>query len=150
MAEKYVETLRLITHAWQCDHMGHVNVGFYMGWLGDAAFALLSMYGLNRAQAAAENLGAAAVRAEVDYQAELHGGDMVRLETTVESIGERKIVFHHRLIRIGDEKQVMAARVIGVCIDTVQRKSRAFPREFTDRIAATFGIQPAAPKEAAA
>lgn len=150
MPARYVETLRLIAQAWQCDHMGHVNVGFYMGWLGDAAFAMLSMHGLGRAQAAAENLGAAAVRAEVDYQSELHGGDMVRLETTVESIGERKIVFHHRMIRIGDEKPIMTARVIGVCIDVLQRKSRAFPASFVERIADTFGITPTAPKGVAA
>ena len=50
----------------------------------------------------------------------------------------------------GDEKQAMAARLTGVCIDLVQRRSRAFPQDFVDRIAATFGIQPAAPKEAAA
>ena len=41
MAERYVETLRVLTQAWQCDHLGHVNVSFYMGWLGDAAFAML-------------------------------------------------------------------------------------------------------------
>jgi acyl-CoA thioester hydrolase len=150
MAERYVETLRLITQAWQCDHMGHVNVGFYMGWLGDAAFAMLALHGLDREQAAAEKLGAAAVRAEVDYQSELRGGDMVRLETTVESIGERKIVFHHRMIRIGDEKQIMRARVIGVCIDTVQRKSRAFPTAFIERVANAFSIEPALPKSVAA
>jgi len=33
MTEKYVETLRLMTQAWQCDHLGHVNVSFYMGWI---------------------------------------------------------------------------------------------------------------------
>jgi acyl-CoA thioester hydrolase len=150
MAERYIETLRLMTQAWHCDHLGHVNVSFYMGWLGDAAFALGAMHGWTREQVAAENAGVAAVRAEVDYQAELHGGDLVRMESTVESIAERKIVFRHRLIRVGDEKQAMAARLTGVCIDLLQRRSRLFPPVFVDRIAATFGIQPAAPKEAAA
>jgi acyl-CoA thioesterase FadM len=86
----------------------------------------------------------------VDYQAELHGGDLVRMESTVESVGERKIVFRHRLIRVGDDRQVMAARLIGVCIDLVQRRSRPFPHSFVARIAETFGIEPIAPKEAAA
>ncbi len=72
------------------------------------------------------------------------------MESTVESIAERKIVFRHRLIRVGDEKQAMAARLTGVCIDLLQRRSRPFPPVFVERIAATFGIQPAAPKEVAA
>lgn len=150
MAERYVETLRLMTQAWQCDHLGHVNASFYMGWLGDAAFALLSMYGLHREQAAAEQLSAAAVRAEVDFQAELKGGDAVRMETTVESIGERKIVFCHRLIRSGDEKSAMTARLTAVCMDLVQRKSRAFPPAFVARVAEEFGIEPTRPRSAAA
>jgi len=150
MAERYVETLRLMTQAWQCDHLGHVNVSFYMGWLGDAAFAMLAMHGLNREESAAENLGVAAVRAEVDYQAELRGGDIVRMESAVENIGERKIVFRHRLLRIGDDRLAMAARLTGVCLDLASRRSRPFPPGFVERIAATFDIQPAAPKGAAA
>lgn len=150
MAERYIETLRVMTQAWQCDHLGHVNVSFYMGWLGDAAFAVAAMHGWPRETMMAAQAGVAAVKAEVDYQAELRGGDMVRMESTVESIGERKIVFRHRLIRVGDEKQAMAARLTGVCIDLQQRRSRPFPQDFIDRIAATFDIQPAAPKEAAA
>lgn len=149
-AGKYVETLRLMPQAWDCDHLGHVNVRSYMGWIGDAAFALWAMHGLGRSESDAQSVGVAAVRSEIDYQAELRGGDVVRMETTVESLGERKIVFRHRLVRVADEKQVMAARLTGVCLDLVLRKSRPFPQDFADRIAATFGIQPAAAKEAAA
>lgn len=144
-----IETLRLMTQAWQCDHLGHVNVSFYMGWLGDAAFAFLALHGLDRAAAAAEGLGVAAVRAEVDYLAELRGGEMVRMETEIESIAERKIVFRHKLIRIGDEKAAMAARLTGVCLDLATRKSRPFPLAFRERVAAAFPSEPA-PQEAAA
>ena len=150
MTEKYVETLRMMTQAWQCDHLGHVNVSFYMGWVGDAAFAMGAMHGWPREQMLAEQTGVAAVKAEVDYQAELRGGDMVRMESTVESIAERKIVFRHRLIRVGDEKLAMTARLTGVCIDLVKRRSRPFPQNFVARIVETFGIEQVAPKEAAA
>lgn len=150
MAERYVETLRIMTQAWQCDHLGHVNVSFHMGWLGDAAFAMLAMHGLDRARCDAEGLGVAAVRAEVDYRAELRGGDLLRMETTVESIGERKIVFLHRLIRTGDEQVAMTARLTGVCLDTVARRSRPFPPAFVERIAAAFDIAPVLAKGVAA
>lgn len=148
--ETYIETLRLMPQAWDCDHLGHVNVRSYMGWIGDAAFALWAMHGMGRDESEAQHVGVAAVRSEIDYQAELRGGDVVRMETTVESLGERKIVFRHRLVRVADEKQVMAARLTGVCLDLVLRKSRPFPQGFADRIAATFGLQLPAPKDAAA
>lgn len=150
MTERYVETLRIMTQVWQCDHLGHVNVSFYMGWLGDAAFAMLAMHGLNRVRCAEERLGVAAVRAEVDYRAELRGGELLRMESSVESVGERKIVFLHRLIRIGDEQVAMTARLTGVCLDTGARKSRPFPSDFVERIAAAFDIAPVLPKGVAA
>ncbi len=150
MADRYVETLRIMTQAWQCDHLGHVNVSFYMGWLGDAAFAMLAMHGLDRARCTEEGLGVAAVRAEVDYRAELRGGDLLRMESSVESIGERKIVFLHRLIRIGDEQVAMTARLTGVCLDTAARKSRPFPPAFVAQIAAAFDISPVVTKGVAA
>lgn len=150
MAERYIETLRIMTQAWQCDHVGHVNASFYMGWLGDAAFAMLAMHGLERAQCQAEGLGVAAVRAEIDYRAELQGGDLLRMESSVESVGERKIVFLHRLVRVGDERLAMTARLTGVCLDTRTRKSRPFPPAFVERIAAAFGIAPVLPKGVAA
>jgi acyl-CoA thioester hydrolase len=150
MADRYIETLRLLTQAWHCDHLGHVNVSFYMGWLGDAAFAIGAMHGLGRERALAEGIGVAAVRAEIDYQAELRGGDMVRMESTVEEIGERKIVFRHRLLRVGDDRQAMAARLIGVCFDLDTRRARPFPVDFAARIAEAFDLQPQPPQQAAA
>ena len=54
------------------------------------------------------------------------------------------------MIRVGDEKLAMSARLTGVCIDLVKRRSRAFPSDFVERIAATFGITPLAPKSAVA
>ncbi|MBP6818382.1 MAG: acyl-CoA thioesterase [Ferrovibrio sp.] len=140
MTDRYVETLRLMAQAWHCDHLGHVNVSHYMGWLGDAAFAFLAMHGLDRARSAEENLGVAAVRAEIDYQAELRGGDLVRMETGVETIAERKIVFRHRLVRVGDDRIAMAARLTGVCLDLNSRRARAFPAAFASGVASAFGL----------
>lgn len=150
MTEKYVETLRLMTHAWQCDHLGHVNLSFYMGWFGDAVMSTAALYGWPREQMMAEQGGIAAVKAEVEYQAELLAGEMVRMESAVESIGERKIVFRHRLIRVGDGKQVTAARMTAVCIDLVKRRSRPFPQSFVASICEAFDIAPDSPKEVAA
>ena len=92
----------------------------------------------------------AAVRAEIDYRAELRAGDLLRMETRVESIGERKIVFLHRLICVRDEKIAMTARLTGACLDTTARRSRPFPPPFVARIAAASDIAPQAPKGAAA
>lgn len=57
MTEKYVETLRLMTHAWRCDHLGHVNLSFYMGWIGDAAMSMAALHGWPREQMMAEQGG---------------------------------------------------------------------------------------------
>lgn len=131
---EFIETLQVVAQAWQCDHLGHVNVSFYMGWLGDAAFAMLALHGLHREEAAAQGLGVAAVRAEVDYLSELKAGDLVRMESAIESLSQRKIVFRHRLRRIGDSRLAMRAKLTAVCMDLATRKARPFPSGFPKRI----------------
>jgi len=135
----YIETLQVVAQAWQCDHLGHVNVSFYMGWLGDAAFAMLALHGLHREEAARQGLGVAAVRAEVDYLSEIKAGDLLRMESAIEALGEKKIVFRHRLRRIGDGREAMRAKLTAVCMDLGTRKSRPFPAGFPKRIAGAAG-----------
>ncbi|HYM32557.1 MAG TPA: thioesterase family protein [Candidatus Cybelea sp.] len=124
---RFVETLRFMVHAWECDEFGHVNVRHYMGWVADAALSLIATMGFDRASAAALDLGYAGVRAEVDFKSELNGGDVVRMETAIVDVAERKLTFEHRMRRVGDGVLVMSARIVVVCLHLKQRKAHAWP-----------------------
>jgi len=126
----YTETLRFMVQQWHCDHLGHCNAQFYMGWAADAAFSLTGRLGLDRQAAEQSRLGLVAVRAELDFRGELRGGDLVVVESAIEALGERKLHLRHRFRRAADGGPVFDARMIGVCMDLERRRATAFPTAF--------------------
>ena len=44
--EKLSYTYRGVVHAWQCDHMGHMNVMWYVGKFDEATWNLFAEAGL--------------------------------------------------------------------------------------------------------
>ena len=123
----YTETLRFMVQQWHCDHLGHCNVQFYMGWAADAAFSLMSRFGLDRQAAQEAGLGLVAVRAELDFRGELQGGDLVVVESAIETLADRKMVLRHRFRRAVDSSAVLDARMVAVCMDLKLRRATSFP-----------------------
>jgi acyl-CoA thioester hydrolase len=144
----YVETLRVMVQQWQCDHLGHCNAQFYMGWAADAAFAVAARLGLDRDAKKRLRLGVVAARAELDFRGELRAGDFVAVESAIESLAARKLVLRHRFRRLSDGRDVLDARMVAVCMDLEQR--RAAPLPASVRAAAQALLLPAASVEQAA
>jgi acyl-CoA thioester hydrolase len=67
-------TYRGTIYPWQCDHMGHMNVMWYVGKFDEGSWQLLSSLGLTRARFEREGAGMAAVEQHIDYKRELHAG----------------------------------------------------------------------------
>ena len=49
MTAALVETYRGTIYPWQCDHMGHMNVMWYVGKFDEATWQFFSMLGLTPA-----------------------------------------------------------------------------------------------------
>jgi len=130
-----IRTLRMVVQAWHCDHVGHLNAGIYMQWLGDAAFSLFAEYGLDGQNGRRLGVNMAAVRAEIDFKRELKPGDTVVMDTDLAELSTRTAVLHHRLTRLGDNLLAMDARLTAVCLDLETRKARPFPEEIAGRLA---------------
>jgi YbgC/YbaW family acyl-CoA thioester hydrolase len=130
-----MRTLRMVVQAWHCDHIGHLNAGLYMQWLGDGAFSLFSEYGLDGENTRKLGVNMAAVRAEIDFRRELKPGDTVVMDTELEELNAKTAVFRHRLTRLGDNVLAMDAKLITVCLDLITRKARPFPEEIAARLA---------------
>ncbi len=130
-----IRTLRMVVQAWHCDHVGHLNAGIYMQWLGDAAFSLFAEYGLDGQNGRRLGVNMAAVRAEIDFKRELKPGDTVVMDSDLAELSTRTAVLHHRLTRLGDNVLAMDARLMAVCLDLETRKARPFPEEIAARLA---------------
>lgn len=130
-----IRTLRMVVQAWHCDHVGHLNAGLYMQWLGDAAFSLFAEHGLDGEGTRRHGVNMAAVRAEIDFKRELKPGDTVAMDTDLVELSARTAVLHHRLTRLGDGVLAMDARLTAVCLDLETRRARPFPDQIAARLA---------------
>ena len=69
----------------------------------------------------------AVVRAETDFHHELRPGDVISLESTVLTLGEKSVTFHHRLKDVATGHIAMSTDFKCVLLDLEKRKSVPIP-----------------------
>ena len=119
-------TYRGTVYPWHCDHVGHMNVMWYVGKFDEATWHLFNAVGLTPSYLRASQRGMAAVEQRISYLRELHAGAVVSIHTTVQEVKGKRLVFTHEMRN--DETGEVAARttLTAVHLDTVARKSCAF------------------------
>jgi acyl-CoA thioester hydrolase len=128
-------THRGTVYPWHCDHVGHMNVMWYVGKFDEATWQLFNMLGLTPAYLRSAKRGMAAVDQHISYLRELHPGDVVSVRTALLEIKEKSLRFVHEMTN--DESGEVAARTTlkAVHLDTQERKSVAFAEAVSARAA---------------
>jgi len=135
MAEPILTYLGTI-YPWHCDHMGHMNVMWYVGKFDEATWQLFASVGLPSSRLRQEGIGLVAVEQRIEYKRELLAGDTISIRSTFQEVREKTLIFSHEMTN--RETQELAARTFltGVCIDIKTRKARPLPTDVRERIAA--------------
>jgi acyl-CoA thioester hydrolase len=122
-------TFRGAVYPWHCDHMGHMNVMWYVGRFDEATWCLFHHLGLTRAYLRDEGRGMVAVQQNITYKAELLAGDVIQVSSRLLEVKEKALRFEHRMAPVcADEGGVVAiCELVGVHIDTTVRKSVPLP-----------------------
>ena len=120
-------TYRGTVYPWHCDHVGHMNVMWYVGKFDEATWQFFNMLGLTPTFLRTAKRGMAAVDQHISYIQELHAGDIVSVRTTLLEIKDKSLRFVHEMT--DDESNDVVARTTlkAVHMDTVARKSCPFP-----------------------
>lgn len=130
---KFAVTYRGTIYPWQCDHMGHMNVMWYVGKFDEASWQLLSTLGLTRARFCKENAGMAAVEQHIEYKRELYAGDLVTVRSAVLEVKDKAIRITHEMGNDETGELVAVTVTVGVYLDTVARKARSLPSDIRER-----------------
>jgi acyl-CoA thioester hydrolase len=139
-------TYRGAVYPWHCDHVGHMNVMWYVGKFDEATWNLFQQIGITPAYLRDSRRGMAAVDQHIQYKRELRAGDVVTIRSTILGIEGKKIRFRHEMTN-GDTRDIAAVTtLLGVHLDTDARKSCAFP---ADVVACARKLFPAATDEPA-
>ncbi len=102
---------------YECDVQGIVNNAVYQNYLEHARHEYLKSVGIDFARLAAEGVHLVVVRIELDYKTPLRSGDEFVVSVRMEQLSRVRFAFTQEIRRLPDEKQVVAARVIGTAID---------------------------------
>lgn len=126
-------TARSTVYPWHCDHIGHMNVMWYVGKFDEATWHLFAGLGLTPTFLRENNRGMAAVHQEITYKRELHAGDIISITSYILEVKEKVIRFTHEMYN--DETKELAATttLTGVYLDKLARKSCPLPAEFRER-----------------
>ena len=128
-----IETYRGTVYPWHCDHMGHMNVMWYVGKFDEATWNLFAAMGVTTKYLKENRRGMAAVQQNITYKRELHPGDTVAVRSAFLEVREKVARFVHEM-RNAQTGEVSAVCVItGVSMDSATRKSTPFPADIVER-----------------
>lgn len=122
-------------YPFQQDHMGHVNIQFYVGLFDQASWGFFTWMGLDADRIAAEQVGMAALVQENRFLAELHPGVSLEAWTRVLATSDKTVRYQHDLHRRGDGAPLVATTVLtAACLDLTRRRARPLPEDIRQRL----------------
>jgi acyl-CoA thioester hydrolase len=119
-------TYRGAVYPWQCDHIGHMNIMWYVGKFDEANWNLFARVGLTPSYLRDSGSGMAAVQQNITYKRELLAGDIVEIKSSLLEIRERSIRFRHEMRNAETGEVAAVCEITGVHMDRQARKSAPF------------------------
>jgi acyl-CoA thioester hydrolase len=125
---------QLITHRgtiypWQCDHMGHMNVMWYVGKFDEATWNLAAAIGITPSYLRNRGRLMVAVEQRIVYRRELLAGDVVTIDSARLAVGGSSIRFMHRMRNAESGMLASLTVLTGVHLDAASRRSCPLPDE---------------------
>ena len=115
-------TYRGAVYPWQCDHIGHMNVMWYVGKFDEATWHLFAQIGLTPSNLRESGRGMAAVQ----HKRELLAGDIVEIRSRILELRDKVLRFGHDMINVESGETAASCELTGVYLDRAARRSIAF------------------------
>ncbi|MCU0848090.1 MAG: thioesterase family protein [Spirochaetes bacterium] len=121
-----IETYRGAVYAWECDHMGHMNVRYYAAKFDEATWQLFARLKITPEYLRKNNRGMAAAEQHTRYVSELLAGDVVEVCSEVIELRAKTIRFRHVMKNSVTGTVAAETEFLGIHIDRLSRKSCEF------------------------
>lgn len=122
----------------ETDHMGHMNVAFYVQKFDAATWNFFFSIGVTPSMLKEASVGLAAVEQVLNYKKELMPGDVLEIRTRILDLSEKKVRFRHEMIERESGQVAATCEFLSVCFDRTAHKSRAFPKEVLEKAKAAL------------
>jgi acyl-CoA thioester hydrolase len=132
-------TYRGAVYPSQCDHMGHMNVAWYVSKFDEATWQLFATIGLTRARLRDEKLGMAGVEQHIEYERELFAGDVVTVTSTILEVRDKVLRFAHEMRNDATGEIAAKTVLVAVHLDATARRAKPLPEDVRDRARSMVG-----------
>jgi len=126
-------THRGVVYPWQCDHMGHMNVMWYVGKFDEATWNFFATVGLTSSYLRDENRGMVAVEQKITYRRELLAGDTLFVRSRFVEVREKVVRFVHEMRNAESRDTAAITELTGVHIDRTARRAVPLPEGVVER-----------------
>lgn len=123
------QTYQGTIYPWHCDHMGHMNVMYYVGKFDEASWNFFAMAGLYGREMRAANKGLVAVEQNIRYQKELLAGDIITIRTAAMEVADKSLKFRHEMHNVETGDLAATTILTGLYFDKTERKAISLPAE---------------------
>jgi acyl-CoA thioester hydrolase len=120
-------TYRGTVYPWQCDHIGHMNIMWYVGKFDEANWNMFARLGLTPSYLRQSGHGMAGVQQNISYKRELLAGDIVEVKSVLLELRDRSIRFLHEMRNAETGEIAATCEITAVHLDRQLRKSAPFP-----------------------
>ena len=120
-------TYKGAVYPWQCDHIGHMNVMWYVGKFDEANWNFLATLGLTPTYFAEQRRGMAAVQQNIAYRHELLAGNIVEVRSRALDIGDKSLRLLHEMWNAETQELSASCELTVVHMDRQERKALSFP-----------------------
>lgn len=131
-------TFRGVVYPWHCDHMGHMNVMWYVGRFDEATWNLFASVGLTSSYLRDANRGMMAVEQHITYKRELLAGDTILVRSRFIEAREKVVRFVHELVDAETGELAASTTLTGVHVDRAARRSVPLPADVLERVRASI------------
>jgi acyl-CoA thioester hydrolase len=129
-------THRGIVYPWQCDHMGHMNVMWYVGKFDEATWQFLARIGMTASSLRDAGTGMVAAEQTISYKRELVAGDGLTIYSRLLEVRTKAIRFTHEMRNDETGEVAATSMLVGVHIDTKHRTACPLPADVRERLVA--------------
>jgi acyl-CoA thioester hydrolase len=136
-------TYRGTVYPWHCDHVGHMNIMWYVGKFDEANWNFFARIGVTPTYLRQSGYAMAGVQQNISYKRELLAGDIVEVTTRMLEVRDKLIRFLHEMRNVETGEIAASCEMTAVHLDREARKSAAFPA--TIRAAAMSYLASATP-----
>ncbi len=127
VAPAYMVTYRGATYPWQCDHIGHVNIMWYVSKFDEANWNVFANIGITPSYLRQQCFGVAGVQQNIAYKRELMAGDVIEIRSRILEVRERVIRFVHEMRNVERDEVAAICEMTAVHLDRSTHKSCPFP-----------------------